>query len=87
MQLTKSLTFSRGFPKFCLWVDVVFSFFFGGEDEGMDLVSSGFSITQYVLGGSSQDLYVVNNHGDRCCPQDLGLWDPFPNGLNSMAYK
>ena len=20
---------------------------------------------------------MVSNHGDRCCPQDLGLWDPF----------
>ena len=30
-----------------------------------------------LLGGSSQLGYVVNNHGDRFCPQDLGLWDPF----------
>ena len=31
------------------------------------------------------DGYVVNNHGDRFRPQDLGLWDPFQmavkNGL------
>ena len=20
--------------------------------------------------------YVVNNHGDRCCPLRIGLWDP-----------
>ena len=40
-----------------------------------------------VLGGSSQDLYVVNDHGDRFRPQDLGLWDPFQMAFHSMAYK
>ena len=23
------------------------------------------------------DGYVVNSHGDRCCPLRAGLWDPF----------
>ena len=30
-----------------------------------------------VLGGSSHFVGVFLNLGDRCCPQDLGLWDPF----------
>ena len=26
----------------------------------------------------------VNNHGDRFHPLRIGLWDPFPNGLNGL---
>ena len=30
---------------------------------------------------------VANNHGDRVRPQDLGLWDPLPNGLNGLEMR
>ena len=39
------------------------------------------------LGGSFQDLYVVNNHGDRMSPKDVGLWDPFQIAYMFMASK
>ena len=35
-----------------------------------------------LVGGSSLDLVQwVDIHGDRFCPQDLGLWDPFQMAL------
>ena len=44
----------------------------------------GVPHTQGILGGSSQDLYVVNNHG-LISPQDPGPIR-FPNGLE-MAFS
>ena len=36
-----------------------------------------------LLGGSSHDLEVVIDHGDRFRPLSIGLWDPFQ--ITSMA--
>ena len=38
-----------------------------------------------VLEGSSQWMYVVNNHGGRFRPLKIGLWGPFQVGCIFMA--
>ena len=43
------------------------------------------AILQQVVGSDHPrtDGYVVNNHGDRCRPQDPGVVGPLPNGLKN----
>ena len=33
------------------------------------------------MGSHDLDVSGFHNHGDRCCPQFLGLWDPFHIGF------
>ena len=41
-----------------------------------------FQLSESYLedGLRGRNVAVVNNHGERFRPQDLGLWDPFQNG-------
>ena len=52
------------------------------EEESSYRVILSYSIIP-LLGGSSHDLYVVNNHGDPKSPKDCFV-GPLPNGLNGL---
>ena len=53
-----------------------FQIFFQGQGSHHDVVSVLQCETKLVHGGSSHDLEVVNNHGDRKSPKDRGYGTP-----------
>ena len=67
----------------------------GGSDEGGDGPNSQLSTGDFPdflsrfntwrMGSQDEAKWLtVNNHRDRVCPQDLGLWDPFQMAIHGL---